>query len=506
MPDHACNDARTRVLTALRNTGYQLPQKKITVNLAPGDLRKEGVGFDLAIALGILAAAGLTPLPERTPLVVGELALSGEVLAVRGVLPVALEARKRGFEGLIVPEQNAPEGALVQGIRVYGARTLAEAAETFCGTGGRPPATAPQETAPATALDLADVRGQAPARRALEVAAAGGHNALFIGPPGAGKTMLARRFSGLLPALSFEEAVEATSIWSVAGRLTPGQGLMPARPFRAPHHTISVAGLIGGGSPLRPGEISLAHRGVLFLDELPEFGHAALEALRQPLEDGKVSLVRAKDRATMPARFMLLGAMNPCPCGHASDADPDRCTCTLPAKENYMRRISGPILDRFDLHIEVGALRTKDFLALPQGEASAAVRERVEACRALQRHRFAQFPDLHCNAQLSGPALRKLVGASDAARSLLARFIDEKGLSARAHDRMLKLARTIADLHGHEHVGEQHVQGAVQLRCLDSPTAGRPDRIRMAPLQLARRAALQPPPGTSPGAIPREGT
>jgi len=506
LPDHACNDARTRVLTALRNTGYQLPQKKITVNLAPGDLRKEGVGFDLAIALGILAAAGLTPLPERTPLVVGELALSGEVLAVRGVLPVALEARKRGFEGLIVPEQNAPEGALVQGIRVYGARTLAEAAETFCGTGGRPPATAPQETAPATALDLADVRGQQTAKWALEVAAAGGHNALFIGPPGAGKTMLARRFSGLLPALSFEEAVEATSIWSVAGRLTPGQGLMPARPFRAPHHTISVAGLIGGGSPLRPGEISLAHRGVLFLDELPEFGHAALEALRQPLEDGKVSLVRAKDRATMPARFMLLGAMNPCPCGHASDADPDRCTCTLPAKENYMRRISGPILDRFDLHIEVGALRTKDFLALPQGEASAAVRERVEACRALQRHRFAQFPDLHCNAQLSGPALRKLVGASDAARSLLARFIDEKGLSARAHDRMLKLARTIADLHGHEHVGEQHVQGAVQLRCLDSPTAGRPDRIRMAPLQLARRAALQPPPGTSPGAIPREGT
>ena len=506
LPDHACNDARTRVLTALRNTGYQLPQKKITVNLAPGDLRKEGVGFDLAIALGILAAAGLTPLPERTPLVVGELALSGEVLAVRGVLPVALEARKRGFEGLIVPEQNAPEGALVQGIRVYGARTLAEAAETFCGTGGRPPATAPQETAPATALDLADVRGQQTAKWALEVAAAGGHNALFIGPPGAGKTMLARRFSALLPALSFEEAVEATSIWSVAGRLTPGQGLMPARPFRAPHHTISVAGLIGGGSPLRPGEISLAHRGVLFLDELPEFGHAALEALRQPLEDGKVSLVRAKDRATMPARFMLLGAMNPCPCGHASDADPDRCTCTLPAKENYMRRISGPILDRFDLHIEVGALRTKDFLALPQGEASAAVRERVEACRALQRRRFAQFPDLHCNAQLSGPALRKLVGASDAARSLLARFIDEKGLSARAHDRMLKLARTIADLHGHEHVGEQHVQGAVQLRCLDSPTAGRPDRIRMAPLQLARRAALQPPPGTSPGAIPREGT
>ena len=506
LPDHACNDARTRVLTALRNSGYQLPQKKITVNLAPGDLRKEGVGFDLAIALGILAAAGLTPLPERAPLVVGELALSGDLLPVRGVLPIALEARKRRFQSLIVPDPNASQGALVPGIRVYGARTVAEAAEIFCGTGSRAPATAAPEAVPESSLDLADVRGQQAAKWALEVAAAGGHNALFIGPPGAGKTMLARRFPGLLPALSFEEAVEATSIWSVAGRLMPGQGLLSARPFRAPHHTISVAGLIGGGSPLRPGEISLAHRGVLFLDELPEFGHAALEALRQPLEDGKVSLVRAKDRAAMPSRFMLLAAMNPCPCGQAMDPDPDRCTCTLPAKENYMRRVSGPILDRFDLHIEVGALRTADFLALPQGEGSAAIRERVEACRALQRRRFAQFPGLHCNAQLSGPALRELVDATGAARSLLARCIDEKGLSARAHDRMLKLARTLADLEGHEQVGEQDVHAATQLRCLDGPTAGRADRIRMAPLQLARRAALHPLPGPLPGAIPREGT
>jgi len=513
LPDHACTDARTRVLTALRNSGYVLPQKKITVNLAPSDLRKEGAAFDLPIALGILVAAGLLTLPERPPLLTGELALSGDVLPVRGVLPIGLEARRLGFQAMIVPEANAAEGALVQGLRVFGARTLTEAAEIFSGASNRAPASPAAQPARVSVPDLSEVRGQGYAKWALEVAAAGGHNALMIGPPGGGKTMLARRLPGLLPALSFEEAVEATSIWSVAGRLPPGQGLLASRPFRAPHHTISVGGLIGGGSPLRPGEISLAHRGVLFLDELPEFGRAALEALRQPLEDGEVSLVRAKDRTTIPARFMLLAAMNACPCGQTGGSDPERCTCSEAAKEAYRRRVSGPILDRFDVHIEVGPVRTQDFLAIPQGETSDAVRERVERARAFQRKRYSGLPGVHCNGQLSGPAMRRLANATDQARSKLADFIDSKNLSARAHDRILKLARTIADWHGEARVTEGHVAGAMEMRCLDRPVQRRVPP-RLPPLEGARQAALQPPlqpaplphPGASPGQLPTEGT
>ena len=506
LPDHACNDARVRVYTALRNSGYQLPQKKITVNLAPGDLRKEGAAFDLPIALGVLAASGLVPQPERPALVVGELALSGDVLRVRGLLPIALEARRMGVSVLIAPEENASEGALVQGLRVYGARSLTEAAEIFCGVSTRAPTTAPLSV-PARdhGIDLADVRGQESCKWALEVAAAGGHNTLLIGPPGAGKTMLARRLPTLLPALSFDEAVEATSIWSIAGRLAPGQGLLAAPPFRAPHHTTSVAGLVGGGTPLRPGEISLAHRGALFLDELPEFGRAALEALRQPLEDGEVTIVRTRDRATLPARFMLVAAMNPCPCGHASDKNPERCTCTLPQKQLYMGRVSGPILDRFDLHLEAPALRSQDLLGRPEGEPSAKVRERVERARALQRERYAGLAGIQCNAQLRGPALRELTFATEKARAALAGYLDLHRFSARAHDRVLKLARTIADLEGSERVDEDHVSEASQLRCLDKPLTGRPGRS-VSPLDVARHAATRKSPGAPPGEHPREGT
>jgi magnesium chelatase family protein len=504
LPDAPCIDARTRVLTAIRNCGYRLPQKKVTVNLAPGDLRKEGAAFDLAIALGVLAAAELIVPPARPALVVGELTLSGDLLPVRGVLPIAIEAQRLGFTTLIVPDQNAAEGALVQGLRVYGARGLTEAAEIFCGMSTRAPADASAGPAPAPpGIDLSDVRGQETAKWALQVAAAGGHNALLIGPPGAGKTMLARRLPTILPALSFEEAVEATSIWSIAGRLKSG-GLLVAPPFRAPHHTISVAGLIGGGGPLRAGEISLAHRGVLFMDELPEFGRAALEALRQPLEDGEVSLVRARERATLPSRFMLVGAMNPCPCGHSSDANPDHCNCSLPQKNAYLSRISGPILDRFDLHIEAPALHPRELIGRSAGDSSATVRARVERARAVQRERYAGVPGVHCNAQLRGPALREMVFLTETAYAYLAAHLDRNLLSARAHDRVLKLARTIADLEGSEQVHKEHVESAVQHRCLDKPVQGRPGR-RITARDIARHLALRAP-GTPPGEHPREGT
>jgi len=502
LPDAACIDAKVRVATAVRNGGWELPHKRITVNLAPGDLRKEGAGFDLAIALGVLEASGLVAPSSGTTLAVGELSLSGDVLPVRGVLPIALLARKLGADRVIVPAQNGAEAALVQDLQVHAVRTLVEAAQVISGELSLPPSPALPQASEEAGLDLSDVRGQDSCKRALEIAAAGGHSALLVGPPGAGKTMLARRMPGLLPAPTFEEALEATSVWSVAGRLRSGQGLLTERPFRAPHHTISVAGLVGGGSPPRPGEVSLAHHGILFLDELPEFGRAALEALRQPLEDGEVAVVRARGAALLPSRFMLIAAMNPCPCGYEGQP---RCQCRIPTKQIYRRRVSGPILDRIDMHVEASALKPAELAGMPAGDNSAKVRERVEKARALQLRRFREIPGVYANAQLRGRTLRELCRPSSEARSALTAAMDSLQLSARAHDRVLKLARTIADLDEHPGIEAKHVLEAVQYRCLDRPVQGR-EGPALPALHLAREAALQSAsPGASSGASP-EGT
>jgi magnesium chelatase family protein len=471
LAEGAVRESRERVKAAIKNSGYDFPNRRITVNLAPADVKKEGAGYDLPMALGILTASEILKSEKLEHFgVIGELSLDGSIRPAKGILPMAIAAQEAGLEGILVPLDNAQEAAVVAGIKIIGIKTLYEAVEFLLGIRVLHPTSVNllsvfQNNAKYD-LDFNEVRGQEHVKRAMEIAAAGGHNILMKGPPGSGKTMMARRLPTILPDLTFEEALETTKIYSVMGMLKNNTPLLTVRPFRAPHHTISDAGLIGGGQTPKPGEVSLAHNGVLFLDESPEFKKNVLEVLRQPLEDGMVTISRATGSLSFPSRFILVIAFNPCPCGYRGDMK-HNCRCTPAQVQRYESRLSGPLLDRIDMHLEVPSVPYKEMASGDSGESSSAIKKRVEQSRALQKMRFAKRKNFYCNGQMSPKDLKKFCPLDKASEKLIADAVDRLGLSARSYHRILKIGRTIADLDRNKSLQPKHIAEAIQYRRLD---------------------------------------